>query len=179
LAKEARKEAVVVAQEKPAIVPPAVRRDELGQDVELTLARPLLDGAASSVHRPLYSPLAHLLSEVLRLEEVEPELLVGLDPQVPLANGRENYGLQDGVGGEMMELHLVMRDGPHELAWRCPEPPLVEGDEAHHIALWWRRHILHFGRSRLILGRRRPSPTSSCSFFSITEEWIHASTGRT
>jgi hypothetical protein len=36
----------------------------------------------------------------------------------------------------MMELHpVLMRDGPHESAWRRPEPPLVEGDEAHHVVL--------------------------------------------
>jgi hypothetical protein len=38
---------------------------------------------------------------------------------------------------------------------------------------------LYSGRSWLILGRRRLSPTSSYGFFSVIEEQIHASTGRT
>jgi hypothetical protein len=50
------------------------------------------------VYHPPYSPLACLLGEVLCLEEMEPQLLVGFDPQVPLADGYENGGLRDGVG---------------------------------------------------------------------------------
>jgi hypothetical protein len=42
-----------------------------------------LEGAASDVHHPPYSSLARLLGEVLHLEEVEPQLLVGLHTQVP------------------------------------------------------------------------------------------------
>jgi hypothetical protein len=38
---------------------------------------------------------------------------------------------------------------------------------------------LYSGRSRLVLEHRRPSRMSSCSFFSITEERIHRSMGRT
>jgi hypothetical protein len=60
------------------------------------------------VHHPPYSLLVRLLSEVLRLEEVEPQLLVGLHTQVPLADGSKNGGLRDGVGGEVMELHPIV-----------------------------------------------------------------------
>jgi hypothetical protein len=80
LAGEARKEAIIVAQVKPSIMPPAFRQDELGQNVQLASAHPHLDGAASGVHRPPYSPLARFLGEVLLLEEVEPQLPMGLDP---------------------------------------------------------------------------------------------------
>jgi hypothetical protein len=57
-----------------------------------------LKGAAFGVHHPPYSPLADLLGEVLLLEEVEPQILVGLHPQVPLIDGYKNGGLQDRVG---------------------------------------------------------------------------------
>jgi hypothetical protein len=54
---------------------------------------------------------------MLRLEEVEPQLPVGLDPQVPLADSHKNGGLRDGIGGQLVELHPVMvGDGPHESA---------------------------------------------------------------
>jgi hypothetical protein len=73
---------------------------------------------------------------MIHLEEVEPQLLVELDPQVPLADGHKNGGLRDRIGGEMMELQpVIMQDGPHESARQHPEPPLVEGDEADHVAL--------------------------------------------
>jgi hypothetical protein len=93
LAGEARQLAVVVAQVEPAVVPPAVRGDELSHDVQLTSARLHLDSAASSVYHLLHSLLIRLLGEMLHLEEVEPQLLVGLDPEVPLVDGRKNGGL--------------------------------------------------------------------------------------
>jgi hypothetical protein len=75
------------------------------------------------MHRPPYSLLVCLLGEVLRLEEVKPQLLVGIHTQVPLANGRKNGGLRDRVGGKVMELHpIVVQDRPHEPARRHPEP---------------------------------------------------------
>jgi hypothetical protein len=40
----------------------------------------------------------------------------------------------------MMELHpIIVGVGLHESAWRHPESPLVEGDEADHVALQRRR----------------------------------------
>jgi hypothetical protein len=45
------------------------------------------------MHRPPHSFLVCLLGKVLRLEEVEPQLLVGLDPQVPLIGSHKNGGL--------------------------------------------------------------------------------------
>jgi hypothetical protein len=60
---------------------------------------------------------------MLCLEKVEPQIPVGLHPQVPLADCHKNGGLRDGVGGEMMELHLVVvKKLPHKLARRHPEP---------------------------------------------------------
>jgi hypothetical protein len=61
----------------------------------------------------------------------------------------------------------------------------VESDEAQHVALrgngsWWLvGGTLHFDWLRFVLGRRRPSRTSSSSLLSITEERIHASAVRT
>jgi hypothetical protein len=88
------------------------------------------------VHCTPHSLLARLLDKVLHLEEVEPQISVGLHPQVPLADCHKDGGLRDGVRGKVMELYLVvMQELPHEPARWHPEPPLVEGDEAHHVAL--------------------------------------------
>jgi hypothetical protein len=85
--------------------------------------RPNLEGAAASVHRTPHSLLTCLLSEMLRLEEMKPQIPVGLHPQIPLTDCRKDGGLRDGVGGEVMELHLVVVwERPHELARRHPEP---------------------------------------------------------
>jgi hypothetical protein len=64
--------------------------------------------ACTARHTPL-SPA--FLAKCSTLEEVEPQLLVGLDPQVPLVDGHENGGLRHGVGGEMVELHLIVMQG--------------------------------------------------------------------
>jgi hypothetical protein len=45
---------------------------------------------------------------VLRLEEVEPEVPMGRDAQVPFAHGGEDGRLHDGVGVEIVELHLIL-----------------------------------------------------------------------
>jgi hypothetical protein len=76
--------------------------------------------------------MAHLLhltreGERFRPEEVEPQVLVGLYPQVPFVDGGEDDRLSDGVRVEVVELHpIVKRKRPHEAAHRHPEPPLVE-----------------------------------------------------
>jgi hypothetical protein len=44
---------------------------------------------------------------VLCLEEVELELPMGRDTQVPLTHGGEDGCLRDGVRVEIMELHLI------------------------------------------------------------------------
>jgi hypothetical protein len=73
---------------------------------------------------------------MLRLEKVEPQVPVGLHPQVPLADRRKDGGLRDGVRGKMMELHLVVvKKHPYKPARRHPKPPLMESNEAHHIPL--------------------------------------------
>jgi hypothetical protein len=66
-----------------------------------------------------------------------PQVLVGVNPQKPLANRRKNGRLRYGVGIEIMQLHpVVMRERPHEAARRHPKPPLMERGETDHIP--WR-----------------------------------------
>jgi hypothetical protein len=72
LAGELWQTVVIVAQVEPAIVPSAIRRNELRRDVELTSTRPHLKGAATGVHRLPHPPLARLLGEMFHLEKVEP-----------------------------------------------------------------------------------------------------------
>jgi hypothetical protein len=63
-----------------------------------------------------------------------PQVLVGVNPQKPLANRHENSRLRDGVGVEVVKLHpVVMRERPHEAARRHPKPPLMKGGETDHV----------------------------------------------
>ena len=63
-----------------------------------------------------------------------PQIPVGGNPQVSFTNRREDGGLRDGVGTKVVQLHPVdVQNRPHKTARRHSEPPLVEGNEAHHI----------------------------------------------
>lgn len=67
------------------------------------------------------TPSPRRLGEVLRIEEMKPEVPVGLDPQIPLADGGKDCRLRDGVRGEMVQLYPVMVGEPtHEAARRHP-----------------------------------------------------------
>jgi hypothetical protein len=75
--------------------------------------------------------MAHLLhidweGECLCLEEVEPQILVVLDPKVPLTYDGEAGRLSDGIRVEVVELHpIVMLKRWHEEPHQHPEPPLM------------------------------------------------------
>jgi hypothetical protein len=70
-----------------------------------------------------------------------PQVPVGVNPQKPLANHRENGRLHDGVGVEVVKLHpIVVRERPHEAARWHPRPTLMKRGEADHIP-WWRSRV--------------------------------------
>jgi hypothetical protein len=63
-----------------------------------------------------------------------PQIPVGVNPQKPFANRREDGCLRDGVGTEIMQLHPVeMQNRPHKTTRWHSEPPLMERDETQHI----------------------------------------------
>ena len=63
--------------------------------------------------------------------------------QVHLADGDEDGRLRNGVGVEVVKLHaIVMRECPHELVRRHAKATLVEGHEAHDVAIAWPRLLL-------------------------------------
>ena len=96
-----------------------------------------LESAAAGPHRLL---CARRLGSEPRLKEVEPQLPVGGNAQVPLADGDEDGRLRDGVGVEVVELHIVvMLERPHEQIRRQAKATLVEGHEAHDVAIAWPR----------------------------------------
>jgi hypothetical protein len=71
---------------------------------------------------------------------MDPQVLVGFNPQKPLANRHENSRLCDGVGVEVVKLHpVVMRERPHEAVRRHPKPPLMEGGETDYVPRRWSR----------------------------------------
>jgi hypothetical protein len=126
--RKGRQHPVVNLEIKPPIVPPLVRRHKGVRDVLLCAPRPQLEGAAASSHR--HTDLLHVRrrGEEFRGEEMGPQVLVGVNPQKPLANRHENGHLRDGVGVEVMKLHpVVMWERRH------PKSPLMKRGEADHI----------------------------------------------
>src|SRR6185369_17195462 len=66
-----------------------------------------------------------VLDEEFAAEQMDPEVPVGLDAEVPLADGDEDRRLRDGVGAEIVQLHpVVLADGDAEAS-------LVKAHEAH------------------------------------------------
>jgi hypothetical protein len=77
---------------------------------------------------------------------------MGLDPQIPFADGGKDGRLGDGVWVEVVKLHpIVMRERRHKADRRHPKPPLVERGEAHHVARRWRRFLFVARREPLEL----------------------------
>jgi hypothetical protein len=128
------KHPIVVLEIKPPVLPTLVRRYKRGRDVLLRAPRPQLEGAATGPHR--HADLLHVRrrGEELRGEEMGPQILVGVNPQKPLANRCENGRLRYGVGVEVIQLHpVVVQKRPHGTARWHPKPPLMEGDETDHV----------------------------------------------
>jgi hypothetical protein len=133
---------VVVAEVEPAALLPLVRRGEGGRDVELCLIRAQLERAATGPHSSC--PWRGRMASPSTDGATGPN---GAQPQIPLADRSEDNRLGDGVGVEVVELHpVVMWECLHEVTRGHPEPPLMEGGEAHHIAR---------GRGQLLLISRR------------------------
>jgi hypothetical protein len=84
---------------------------------------------------------------------------VGLNPQEPLVDGGEDGRLHNGVGVEVVQLHLiVVWQGPHEVAHRNPEAPFMERGEANDVAHGRIRHLLVVRRDPLRLRARGSGP---------------------
>ena len=76
-----------------------------------------LESAAIGPHRLSRAHRARRLGGEPRPKEVEPQLLVGGNAQVPLADGDEDGCLCDGVGVEVVNLHAIV-------VWECPHEPV-------------------------------------------------------
>jgi hypothetical protein len=106
-----------------------------GRDVQLRPVRVQLERAAIGADGVAHPP--HLAREGERLcaEEMDPQVLVGLDPQEPLIDGGEDGCLRDGVGVEVVQLHpIVVRQRPHEAAHRNSETSFMERGDADNVA---------------------------------------------
>jgi hypothetical protein len=125
---------LVVPKVKPPTLPPLVRRGKDGRDVLLHTCLPQLKDVATGPHHHANSPLPRRQGKRLRGEEMGPQIPVGVNPQKPFANRREDGCLRDGVGAEIMQLHPVeMQNRPHKTTHWHSESPLVERDETQHI----------------------------------------------
>jgi hypothetical protein len=179
-----RKHHVVVLEIKPPVLPPLVRRYKGGGDVLRCPPRPQLEGAAASPNR--HTDLLHVRrrGEELHGEEMGPQVPVGVNPQKPLANRRENGRLRYGVGVEVMQLHpILMWERPHEAARRHPKPPLMERGETDHVPRRRSRVGLAPGGRPLRLrpagerGWSKPSVTRASRSSTVTVEKGHGSRG--
>ena len=63
-----------------------------------------------------------------------PQVEVGINPQVPLAQGDERRNVLDPVGGKVLQLHLiVVQQSPKKLMGGHGESPLEEVSERHNV----------------------------------------------
>jgi hypothetical protein len=108
---------------------------------------------------------------------------MGLDPQVPFADGGEDGRLGDGVQVEVVQLQpVVVRERLHEMTRRHSEPSLMERGEAHHVApdgagSCSSPGAYHSGRGPWEQGRSRPASTSASKSSSVIEEIGRGSRG--
>jgi hypothetical protein len=82
--RERRQPLVVITEVEPSALPPLVRRGEGGRDVQLRLVRVQLERAAAGPDGVEHPPHLAEEGEGLRLEEMEPQVLMGLNSHVPL-----------------------------------------------------------------------------------------------
>ena len=121
-------------------MPATVGRRELSRDIEGLPVLAHLESAAAGPQRLSSALHARRLGGENRLKQVEPQLLVGSDPQIPLVDSDEDGRLRDGIGAEVVKLHtVVVRERPHELVRRQTKASLMENDKAHHVAVTWPR----------------------------------------
>ena len=67
-----------------------------------------LESAAAGPHRLPCARRAHRLGGMPHLEEMEPQLPVGSNPQIPLADSDEDSRLRDRIVVEVVELHAIV-----------------------------------------------------------------------
>jgi hypothetical protein len=109
-----------------------------------------LEHAATGADGMAHLPHLAREGEGLCTEEMEPQVPVGLNPQESLTDGREDGCLHDGIGVEVVQLHLVVvRQGSHEAARRNPKAPFMERGEANDLASERIRHLLIVRRDPL------------------------------
>ena len=105
-----------------------------------------MESAAVGPHHPPRARRACWFGGEPRPEEVEPQLPMGSNPQIPLVDGDEDGRLRDGIGVEVVEHHaIVVPERPHEPVRQNAEATLMKGDEAHDVTI---------ARPRLWLTRR-------------------------
>ena len=99
-----------------------------------------LKSAAIGPHRLLCARCTRRLGGEPCPEEVESQLLVRGNAQVPLVDGDEDGRLRDGVGVEVVELHaIIVQKRSHEpVCWQT-KTMLMKGHEAHNVAIMWPR----------------------------------------
>ena len=78
----------------------------------------------------------YVLDIKLTAEQMDPQIPVRFDPQIPLADGDDDRRLRDGVGAEVVQLYsVVFAQRPHESADGYAKSSLVELHEAHDVAV--------------------------------------------
>ena len=120
--------------------------------------------ATSARKPPRLAPPA--LDEEFATEQMDPQILVGFDFEVPLADGDEDHLLRDGVRGEVVKLYpVVVAEHADESADGDAEPPLVQTRQTHNIAAWGFGIIsdpsaIHSKRTGSVIAGSCPAATS-------------------
>jgi hypothetical protein len=174
---------IVVLKVKPPALPPLVRRGKDGGDILLRTRLPQLEDAATGPHRHANSPLPRRQGKRLRGEEMGPQIPVGVNPQKPFANHREDGCLRDVVGAEIVQLHPVeMQNRPHETtrwhsnprSWKETKLSTYPGGGDGVAPLGG---AIHSGCGSLERGRSKPSATRASKSSTVTVEKGHGSRG--
>jgi hypothetical protein len=69
------------------------------------------------------------------MEEVLPQIEIGVDPQVSFTQGYKGYNMQDSNGSYVVKLEaVVLHERAEELVQRHAELLLVESCKVHHVS---------------------------------------------
>jgi hypothetical protein len=180
-----REPPIVVPKVKPPALPPLVRRHKDGGDVLLRTRLPQLEDVATGPHRHANSPFPRRQGKRLRGEEMGPQIPVGLNPQKPFANRREDGCLRDEVGVEIVQLHPVemqnrrtkrLAGTPNPRSWKETKLSTYPdgGDGAASLG-----GAIHSGCESPERGRSKPSATRASRSSAVTVEKGHGSRGGT
>jgi hypothetical protein len=103
--------------------------------------------------------LCYRILQTVHMEEILPQIEIGINPQVSFTQDYEDGDTEDSEGSRVVKLEaIVPQEQAEEWVWRHVEPSLVESHKGHHVSLHKsreRRVVRHLTGFEL---RRRHKP---------------------